>query len=850
MATYYCNVAIVSRKAGRSVVAAAAYRAGERLYDERLHASHDYTDKSGVLHSAVLLPAGAPDRLADRERLWNEVEAGERRKDAQLARQVEFALPRELSEAANIELARSLVQEAFVDCGMVADLAVHDGRARDGGRQPHAHVLLTMRDVGSGGFGAKRPEWNDRGLVNGWRELLATRTNEALARAGSGARVDHRSYAERGLPIEPRVKVGPGAGARRGHDSEAARREAENLEIGARNAERIARDPGFALEMLTEHHSTFTRQDVARLVSAHTDDGDLFARVMARVEAHPGLVRLGADRLGRERLTTCSMLATEARMAADAARLGARGGHGGEAVAAARAEAGARLGKEQAAALAHVTRAGDLSLVVGFAGTGKSTMLGAAREVWESAGYRVRGAALSGIAAEGLQGGSGIESRTIASLEHAWARDRDRLGPGDVLVVDEAGMVGSRQMGRVLAEAEGAGAKVVLVGDPAQLQAIDAGAAFRALVAEHGAARLTEVRRQHEAWQRVATQELATGQTGRALRRYAGAGAIHATGTRDEAREALVARWDADRRGDPSRTSAILAATRAEVAELNDLARARVRASGDLEGEDVAVRTERGTRTVAAGERVMFLRNDRGLEVRNGTLGTVRAVGADGAGLTVQLDGPAGVGTGRLVSFDTRDYAHLEHGYAATVHKSQGITVDRAHVLATPTMDRGMAYVALSRQRERVEVTYAEKDFKDLDALAAGLARDRTKDTTLDYARDRPAADAADAGPAGTGAAPARDEAAFAAARDAMAGAMATAARDMAGTTRREAAPEARPDGPGRAAPATSTAPAAGMGRELGARMLQAIGRIREENRERDERLDRERARSRGGRGM
>src|SRR5262249_20361353 len=156
---------------------------------------------------------------------------------------------------------------------------------------------------------------------------------------------------------------------------------------------------------------------------------------------------------------------------------------------------------------------GDLALVLGYAGTGKSALLGVAREAWEAQGYRVRGAALSGMAAESLEGGSAIASRTLASLEHAWDRGRELLGPRDVLVVDEAGLVGWRQMRRVLSRVQDAGAKLVLVGDPEQLQAIEAGAAFRALAERHGAVELTEVRRQRSGWQREATRQLATGRT-------------------------------------------------------------------------------------------------------------------------------------------------------------------------------------------------------------------------------------------------------------------------------------------------------------------------------------------------
>ena len=209
------------------------------------------------------------------------------------------------------------------------------------------------------------------------------------------------------------------------------------------------------------------------------------------------------------------------------------------------------LGEEQRAAVRHVTSGPDLALMVGFAGTGKSAMLGVARWAWEVEGYTVRGAALSGIAAEGLEGGSGIASRTIASLEYAWKDGRDLLTSRDVLVVDEAGMIGSRQMERVLSAARAAGAKVVLVGDPEQLQAIEAGAAFRALAERHGAAEITAVWRQREPWQQDATRELATGRTAEALGRYTAAGMMQAADTRETAKAALVAGWDQVRQQSP-----------------------------------------------------------------------------------------------------------------------------------------------------------------------------------------------------------------------------------------------------------------------------------------------------------
>jgi len=460
---------------------------------------------------------------------------------------------------------------------------------------------------------------------------------------------------------------------------------------------------------------------------------------MAKVQASPELVRVGEDGRGRSRYSTREMVATERRLQATALVLSRRTTHAVVAGRRRAALADTALGADQQLAVAHVTRARDLAVVVGVAGSGKSTMLGMARQAWEAEGYTVRGAALSGIAAEGLEAGSGIASRTIASWEHAWAQGFEQLGPRDVLVVDEAGMIGSRQMERVLAAVCDAGAKVVLVGDQEQLQAIEAGAAFRAIAERVGAVAINEVRRQRETWQRTATQELARGDTAAALDRYRTAGMIQAHATDDAARSALIAGWQAARAQGESQI--ILAHTRDDVRALNAEARELRRAAGEL-GEDVVLPTELGPRSFAVGDRIYFLRNERGLGgpggtgVKNGSLGTIAAIDGDGeaARLTVRLDREdRASGEATVVGFGLAEYAHIDHGYAATVHKAQSVTVDRAHVLATPGMDRHLAYVALTRHRQSVALHWSEESFRSPEGLASRLSRERAKDTTLDY---------------------------------------------------------------------------------------------------------------------
>lgn len=193
MAMYRLSASVLSRSQGRSSVAAAAYRAGEKLANARDGMEHDYSKRVGVVSSEILLPAGAPAYLADRETLWNTVEAAEKRKDAQVAREVQLALPHELGAHQRAELVRGFVQAQFVDRGMVADVAIHAPGVKGDTRNHHAHVLLTTRAVSPDGFEGKNREWNAKDLLASWRSEWADEVNAALERYDIVERVDHRS---------------------------------------------------------------------------------------------------------------------------------------------------------------------------------------------------------------------------------------------------------------------------------------------------------------------------------------------------------------------------------------------------------------------------------------------------------------------------------------------------------------------------------------------------------------------------------------------------------------------------------------------------------------------------------
>ena len=235
IAIYHCSIKILSRGKGKSAVAAAAYRSGEKLTNEWDGLTHDYTKKGGVVHSEILLPAHAPPAFSDRSTLWNSVELSEKSNNAQLAREVEIALPVELSREEQTRLVREYCSSQFVSKGMIADFNLHD----TGGGNPHAHILLTMRPLDekgawlpkskkeyvldengekirlpSGRYKTRKVDlvdWNNRENAEVWRRAWAGLANEFLERNNRPERIDHRSYERQGIDQIPTVHVGVSA---------------------------------------------------------------------------------------------------------------------------------------------------------------------------------------------------------------------------------------------------------------------------------------------------------------------------------------------------------------------------------------------------------------------------------------------------------------------------------------------------------------------------------------------------------------------------------------------------------------------------------------------------------------
>ncbi|TBD24735.1 Ti-type conjugative transfer relaxase TraA [Rhizobium ruizarguesonis] len=776
MAIYHFSMKPIARSGGRSAVASAAYRAAERLTNERDGLTHDFSNRKGVEHAEIVLPAGSSAYWAmKRSALWNAAERAEKRSDARIAREFEIALPHELSAEQRLALTRAFAADLANRYGAAVDFAIHRPGEGSDIRNSHAHLMMTTREVRETGLGDKTLlERENRWLLanhlppsqlqlkdlrQAWEHLA----NRHLAMAGHDIRIDHRSHLEAGITIEPTEHVGVHATQIERHGG-AVSRARISPQSAERNAETIRRRPDEILKLITNEKSVFSRYDIARALHRYiNDDPQTFQNTFASVMASKALVELKPDssgvrgRDGEARYSTVEMVAIEGAMATSAVAMKTRQNHGvfkrhvdaaiadqDRSIQAAGASPAQGLSAEQRQAIEHVTGPAQIAVVIGFAGAGKSTMLAAARQAWEAQGYRVHGAALAGKAAEGLEQSSGISSRTLASWEYSWQADRSRLNARDVFVIDEGGMVASRQLARFVDEVKRAGAKLVLVGDHEQLQAIGAGAPFRAIAEAVGHAQLSEVRRQRTDWQKQASIDFASHRTAAGLAAYAARENLHLKTDRAETLKAIIADYVADRSAHPDDTRIAMAHRRDDVRAINAGIRAQLQERGELakannpsgdKGEELSYQTNNGKRSFARGDRIVFLENDRDLAVKNGMLGEVIAVAPDA--IQVRPDGKAQTQDGqRQVTVPVNRYQAFDHGYATTIHKTQGATVDRSFVLASTTMDRHLTYVAMTRHREAVQLYAGLDAFKTERALTEALSRSGVKETTLDYTHD------------------------------------------------------------------------------------------------------------------
>ena len=660
-------------------------------------------------------------------RLWSAVDHAETRLNkfagrAQVGRKVILALPRELGREGWVSAVRGFVREVYTDRGLVVDWAIHDR-----GGNPHAHMIITTRTLGETDWGAKARHMHTKAALVEQRSAWARHVNAELERAGRAERVDHRSNAARGIYLEPE-----GFNPHVADHAEAAGERARERDRCALAAERnmgfLLDNPEHILVVVQAQQAVFTEDDVRRALRARLPGtvpdadvrtlGDLAMKAAERGD----LVRLVHDAPGgHAQYVTAARAGAETSIAAAARDLADRkletvpAPDGGE-------ELSDSLNRGQRAAVEAMLSADRMVMVKGRAGVGKTFTLAEAARVWRARGFEVLGAAPSGKAVQEIEGIRGMRTGTLAAWEQRW--ESGKLPPEGrfVLVVDEAGMVGAGQWLRIQDRVSAMGGKLVAVGDPDQLQPVSDVAGWHPAERGVGVGRVAvidRVMRQRRAGDVLATETLAHGGEGvaDAIRHYGDSGCLHLdSGTLADPVAALAKAYFASGTGergdaDPEETRVALAYTNRDVRRLNAAIRKQAIRLGTVDGTaerdyGMIARIDRSGDMpqrvevplgLAPGDRIMLTGPHRELGLPRSSFGTVTAT-REGV-IDVEMDG-----AGKPVEIDLTEFRDIDYGFAATVHRSQGMTVDRALVLGHRMMHRHAVYVALSRHRESVAV--------------------------------------------------------------------------------------------------------------------------------------------------
>jgi len=724
VAIYHLNIKFISRSKGRKAVAAAAYRRASKFFDEQCNRTWNYQNKPGVVHSEITVPGNAPSWATKitSEHLWNLVEKSEKRIDAQVAKEVEFSLPVELTQEQSILLAREFIKDQFASRGMLADWSVH----WDNPENPHVHVMLTTRELTQSGFGNKVREWNDKSLLFTWREKWAEYANFHLKLHQHNIRIDHRSYKDQGIDLIPTI-----------HQGRYPDRKAEFDDIKKENLKKILKNPELLAQKIFQgienHESVFSERDLAGAVLTYANNKTEFDSAMEKIKQSKDLIYLGQGQDGRERYTTRRMFDIENSIQATTEKLQKRNHIRisdrkiNKALEKYQTKIGKKLTSEQRIAMDHMVSKASIACVIGRAGTGKSFTLGAANAVWKAKGLNVYGITPTGKAARTLQKESGIPSRTIESFRFCVENGIITLTPRDVIVMDEAGMTDCIAMEFVLKAVYKTKAKLALVGDHAQLQPVGPGSAFRALLErlhlKHE--KLQHVYRQNHEWQREATTEFSKGKTREAIEHYYKNGFINIMSDEHTAKQKLMNDWHKD--------CLVLAHRNKDVNELNNLIRQkRIHQKEITEGH--AVNSVRGVINISQGDRILFLLNDKAMGVSNGHFGEIKNVNFTESGKVLSFTAILDDDRNKEITVDPRTYRDFTLGYAATVHKSQGATVDHSLVyLGGRYWNQYLTYVAMSRHKESCHVYVDRNTHKNIEVLKNNISRAPRKDSVLDY---------------------------------------------------------------------------------------------------------------------
>ena len=778
----------------------AAYITGEKLYEERRNLTANYSSRDDVSYTETLAPSWAEDKFCNTEKAWNLLEnyediyALEKYKtpetqtkymqSARTSMKLVLALPKELGADVHKELLLDFVNKNYISKGHVVTLGLHCDEGN-----PHAHLQISRRPInqdGSISYIKNRDMCSVLG-IKAQRELWANTQNSFLEREGFDVRVDHRSYKDQGIDLIPTIHEGWYAKslADKGLSSRLVE---ENNKIRAENQQRISEYPELIFNELTSKKATFSELDVLKVVQDRTlDHHELGQHVFESVMDKAVHIGHGFDR--HKRFTSPEYHQQEQVLLQDFEKLSA--------ITVDRKidplsiqsqlnyqrSVGGQISSQQEAAVQMLCSDKAVTVLVGRAGTGKTTsVLQPVVTLHQQAGFKVMGMALAAEAAKNLAVETGCHAETISYYTYRWkqipelqealatdtlsAKERNKAirnlesyqktipTKDAVIIVDEAGMVGTKDWYQLVAMASRTGAKLIVCGDDHQYKAIDAGDVFRKSIemadAKECMADVSYIFRQNADWMKQASMELAQLETTTALMAYENKGHVREVDKAYEMVTLIACDYVEKVKNNPTHQGVVLTSTNDTRLALNKEIREQLQANGLLD-EDSVRHQGKG---LSVGERIVFLKNDRdqyhvksssgNFAVKNGTQGTIESIKQVSVVTQTEKDGrlvsktqashqlTVRINDKERVTFTLNSYKDIDHAYALTGHKSQGQTVDWSMVHLSKNVDAYGLYVMMTRHRDNITLYHNKEEVASFSKFADNI-RVGYKDLAVDY---------------------------------------------------------------------------------------------------------------------
>lgn len=703
---------------------------------------YDYSIREAPIYSNVLLPEGVDENFKVPEVLWNAAERAETKINSQVGIEKVLALPddKEITIEDRIKLFESFIQRELVDKGLAAHIAIHQPEEGQD-HNWHGHVLAPTRQFSEDGksFNTHKPRELQQELANeNWGAKWGEFQNEYFRSLGLALRVDDKA-------LVPENHLG--AVRLRGRCLDKLAEHAKLKNLNALEAQ----DPEKILMAITARQSTFTRDDVDRLMAKHTPSG-VIDSVKDAFWKQESIMNLKDKETLKptENFSSREVIEEEKRILRLCTRLDRQSHFNIKDFSVKRS-----LNEEQQEAFQLTLKSKGISCIQGYAGTGKSHLLAALKEKYEQHGIKVRGFGPDNATVKLLKE-KGFQAENVPKFLHANHHGCRDIGKKEVWVVDEAGKLGNLSLVELLKLANKHHAKVILAGDGNQLSSVDRGGMFKEICKNYDVQTLSDIKRQDQDLDRQIAKSLATGAMGEALDALARKGDIHWHQDTKSSMEALIIDWSKDHIATYNKklsyvglpheqtslsqegkqrsydTSLIVAQTNQEVRDLNEMAHNIRVAKEEISSEEFRCETLFGETLISTGDRIEFRKNDRELGVTNGMSGTLLEASEDRFAVSITESSKKT----KLVTFNPKEYSGYQLGYATTCFRAQGRTVKHAYVMHSEYLNKQMAYVGLTRHTKSVNYYVPEDKCKNMAQLKWSAGRDSSKGSTIHYTND------------------------------------------------------------------------------------------------------------------